>query len=433
MSLLLPSYGLFMQAARPLFPLLLAWRARRGKEDPTRLRERRGHSSITRPKGKLIWIHAASVGEARSVLPLMETVLADLPESHILLTTGTVTSANLVAQARATRALDRLIHQFIPIDHPRFMKRFFDHWRPDLGFVVESELWPHMLTAAKAACAQLTLLNARMSDRSFRNWSRLHGAFDALIGVFDTIAAQDNVTHERLTALGCTALCVLGNLKLDAPALACDAAALKRLRADIGARPVWLAASTHPEEEKMIAETHNTLAAKHTGLLTIIVPRHPERGPDIASQLKKQARVTRRSSDGAVTAKTEIYVADTLGELGLFYRIASAAFIGGSLVAHGGQNPLEAIRLDTAVVVGPFVQNFREIYGGLTDIGGVLRVGELAALAPAIDALLTTPEARAAQIAAGHAYLDKHTGATERYADFFVAQWQALETAQRGA
>jgi len=379
--------------AGPVLRLTLRRRAARGREIPGRLPERRGIDATPRPPGTLIWVHAASVGEAVSVLP----VLAALPEAvSVLLTTGTVTSAALLARRLPELGLaGRVRHRFVPLDVPRWAARFLDHWRPDAAAFLESELWPNLLLACRRRGVPLALLNARLSARSQARWRRFPGLARVVLGAFDRIEAQSPEDARRLAELAGGAVGMPGNLKFAAPSLPADPAELARLRALLGDRPVWLAASTHPGEEAIAAEVHVTLAPRWPGLLTVIVPRHPERGAALAAELAGAGAgpVPRRAAGEDPPAASGLWLADTLGELGLFYRLAPLAFIGGSLAPRGGQNPLEAARLGCAVAVGPGVENFAGPVAALTEARALAMVPDGAALARWVEGMLRDPQA----------------------------------------
>jgi 3-deoxy-D-manno-octulosonic-acid transferase len=365
-------------ALTPLIPLALHRRARRGKEDAARLRERLGYASLPRPRGQLMWIHGASVGECLAVLPLIDELLK-VPGRQILVTSGTVTSAKLMAERLPANTL----HQYAPVDTPSAIDRFLDYWQPDIGLFVDSEIWPNIVSGAHARGIPVALVNGRMSARSFAGWRRLRGMASALLGNYDLCLAQDAATAARLTALGAAQVTVAGNLKADAPPLPADPQKLQDLRQSTGARPVLLAVSTHPGEDEIVLAAHDALLRTHPDMLTIIAPRHPERGGDIAA-LCGTRPTSRRSAGSLPTPNTAVYVADTLGELGLFYRMASFAFLGGSLVRHGGQNPLEAARLHCAVLAGPHTENFTPAYDAIfasQRSGRVSSSSDLAALA----------------------------------------------------
>jgi len=369
--------------AGPLVERYLDHRLAQGKEEAARLGERRGAASRPRPAGFLAWVHGASVGEAVSALPLVDRLLA---HGSVLVTTGTVTSAALMAERLPAGAL----HQYVPVDRHAWVARFLEHWRPDLALWLESELWPNLVLATAARGVPMVLVNGRMSARSFARWHWAPGTIRQLLGAFDACLAQSEPIAARFRALGARAVSAPGNLKFAAPPLPADAAALAALRAALGDRPRWLAASTHPGEEAIAGRVHQALAAKFPGLLTIVAPRHPARGAEIAAALP--GRVTRRAAGQPPDG--DIHVADTLGELGLFYRVAPLVFIGRSLAAEGGQNPLEPARLGCAVLHGPHMENFID---ALELLGNALtRVDDEPALAGAVGMLLADAEHRAA-------------------------------------
>jgi 3-deoxy-D-manno-octulosonic-acid transferase len=376
-------------AAAPLLPIYLRARAGRGKEIAARLGERHG-AGAARPPGPLFWFHAASVGETLSILPLLPVMLRSRQGLHILVTTGTVTSATLLAQRLPADVAPRVLHRFVPLDVPAWAGRFLDAWRPDAGAFVESELWPNLLAAAAARRIPMALVNGRMSERSARRWAWMPALVRETLARFDLVLAQSPGDAERLRGLGGRAVSAPGNLKFAADPLPVEPSALAALRALTAGRPVLLAASTHPGEEAMIAAAHGILAARRPALLTVIVPRHPERGPQIAAEL---GTASRRAAGAAPGPETAIHVADTLGELGLFYRLADAALIGGSLVPHGGQNPLEPARLGCPILAGPHMHNFQEIAAALEAAGGLRRLAASpAALAEAAEAVLSNPD-----------------------------------------
>src|SRR5262245_31820249 len=308
------AYRALTRYAAPLAPLMLAWRTRIGKEEPARRLERYGEASRSRPTGFLVWFHAASVGEANAVLPLIESIAADHPDTHLLLTTGTVTSANL-ARKRLPKGA---VHQYVPLDHQDYVRRFLEHWKPDLAIFVESEIWPNLLLETNALAIPLVLVNGRMSFRSFRRWRDRPGLSQPLFSAFNLVLAQNESMAQRFTALGTPRAVPVGNLKADAPPPPVDLAGHKTLSAALAGRTVWLAASTHPGEDDIAAVAHLAMKAARPDLLTIIVPRHPERGPFIAKLLEgANLKVALRSEGKLPEAGTDIYIADTIGELGL--------------------------------------------------------------------------------------------------------------------
>ena len=374
-------------ALSPLVPALLRARARQGKEDQERIGERLGNPSLNRPEGKLVWIHGASVGESLASLTLVSKLL-ERPDTSVLVTTGTVTSARLMAERLPPRA----IHQYIPVDSPLATRRFLDHWRPNLALFVESELWPNMVLEAEARGIRMALINARMSARSFRRWRAAPGFARRVLGAFEKCLAQDKLIAERLTRLGAASVHVTGSLKVDAPPLPVDETALESFRRAIEVRPLFLAASTHPGEEEPLLEVAKTIRRLRPEALTIIVPRHPHRGPEIEAMALAQGFTVERRSPGTLPASgTQIYIADTLGELGLFYRCTNFAFLGGSLVPHGGQNPLEAARLRTAVITGPHTHNFDEVFAAILALQGQGRVTSKEQLSAVVSTLICSP------------------------------------------
>jgi 3-deoxy-D-manno-octulosonic-acid transferase len=410
MPLALRFYRLAAGAAAPaLAPRLLTWRLKRGKENPARLAERYGEASLPRPRGPLIWVHGASVGEMLAVIPLIERLRAK--HFAVLMTSGTVTSAALAEQ----RLPDGVLHQFVPLDAPRFVGRFLDHWRPDLALFVESDLWPNLIVDCADRNIPMILVNGRVSERSFKRWRILPHAIAALLSRFELCLAQSNADAQRYGALGAPHIRSIGNLKLDVPAPPADPPTLSKLTGIVVTRSVIAAASTHPSEEDEIIAAHRRLRAKHPTLLTIIAPRHPERGPKIAEAAKGAGlAVALRSQDDLPKPETDVFVADTLGELGLIYRLAPIVFMGGSLVSRGGQNPIEAIRLGAAIVHGPHVWNFAEIYESLDAAHGAALVADEEALTTCLAGWLANPMARKAAADAAAATVEKLGGALDR-------------------
>ncbi|GAB1715313.1 MAG: Three-deoxy-D-manno-octulosonic-acid transferase-like protein [Nitrobacter sp.] len=402
-------YRRLSAAAGPLTPVLLKRRLKQGKEDPARNGERQGIARQPRPAGPLVWIHGASVGEVLAAAALVERLRA--LNMRILLTSGTVTSAGVVAK----RFPPDIIHQYVPYDLPRFVARFLDHWRPSLALFIESDLWPNLILAGAARRMPMVLINGRMSHRSFPRWRRMSGTIAALLERFDICLVQSETDAERFAVLGGRNVVVTGNLKLDVRAPPADEARLERLLFVTRGRPVVVAASTHPGEEEILLDAHQTLAVHFPSLLTVIVPRHPGRGEAIARMIAASgAQVARRSLEELPTARTDIYIADTMGELGLFYRLAPIVFMGGSLVPHGGQNPIEAIKLDAAIVHGPHVFNFTEVYAALDRAGGALRAGDGDALVKQLGFLLRDSAARDAATAAAADVVERLGGALDR-------------------
>lgn len=372
-------------AATPLVIAYLNARRRRGKEDDTRFAERLGRPGRERPDAPLVWVHAASIGEATSVLALIERLLEERAGLEILLTTGTVTAARLL-EPRLPRGAR---HQFVPADLPGAVTRFLDYWHPDLAVWVESELWPNLVLMTHERRIPMLLLNARLSAKSHANWNRWAGLARPMLGSFSLCLAQDEAQGARFRALGAPDVASVGDLKSAAKTLPTDDAALAALRQEIGDRPRWMAACTHGGEEEITMAVHRRIAEAHPGLLTIIAPRHPVRGDEIAALAGAQRlSVTRRSLGEPITPGTDIYLADTFGELGLLYRLAGIAFVGGSLIDKGGHNPFEAARLDCAVLLGPYTANCSAMAEALITAGAAETVADGDALAGAVAHLL---------------------------------------------
>lgn len=405
----LRAYRLVTSAAEPLSGFLFAQRLKRGRENPERLNERRGMAGAARPAGPLIWLHGASVGELMSVLPLIARLHAR--GLSLLVTSGTVTSSQLADQ----RLPDGVIHQFVPLDVPAYARRFLDHWRPQLALFVESDLWPNLLQETAARNVPMVLVNARLSERSFRRWQRFPKHIAHLLRHFSLALARTPLDAERLDALGAERVVVTGDLKLDVPPPPADVDALAKLREAIAGRPLLAAASTHSGEDEHVLAAHRELRGTHPRLLTIIAPRHPERGAQITDLARTIGCSAVLRSQGALpAAETEIYVADTLGELGLLYRTAPLVFIGGSLIRHGGQNPIEAAKLGACVLHGPHVWNFAETYAALDQAAGAVPIEDGQGLRDKFAELLTDPQRVDGIGGAGKAIVDALGGGLDR-------------------
>ena len=361
----LAAYRFAAGLAAPLARPLLEARARRGKEDSGRLGERLGHASAPRPDGPLVWLHAVSVGESISLLPLIGAIAAERPDLALLVTSGTRASAEVLAERLPSGA----VHQYAPVDTPDAVSRFLGHWRPDAGLFAESELWPNLILAARAKGTRLALVSARMKERSARRWSARPAAVKAMLDAFELILPQDAATAERLERLGGHISGRLNLKRLGEP-LAHDPAELARLRSAIGGRPVLAAVSTHAPEEVWLAAVAGRIEPQP---LLVIAPRHPSRAGEIAAELAPR-RVARRSGGEPIDAGTDVYLADTFGELGLFLRLAPFAFIGGGFDANlGGHNPLEAARLGVGLVSGYQVANHAEPFAEMVAVGAARR------------------------------------------------------------
>lgn len=369
----------------PFIDAYLLHRKGKGKEDPQRFRERYGYASIPRPKGKLIWVHAASVGEAFSVLPLMHAITAQYSGINMVLTTGTVSSAHLIEN----RLPENIFHHYVPVDRVTAVKRFLGHWQPDLAMWVESELWPNLVTETKKHCPIL-LLSGRISNDSYRKWKRYRGLIKTILESFSLILAQSDIDAERFKTLGAAQVKLIGSIKYSAPALPSDPKKMGELVASIGERPVWLGASTHKGEEVILGNIHNALKEVQHGLLTIIAPRHPQRGKEIAQELTALGlKVALRSQQEKIAPDIDVYIADTLGEMGMFYRLVPIVFIGGTLIDRGGQNPLEPARLECAIIFGPSMENFHKIKTELLQHDAAISVENAQMLQEAVAELMS--------------------------------------------
>jgi len=391
--MLFGAYNILMRVSTPFLQRYLQKRARAGKEDTVRGGERRGIAGLPRPAGRLVWFHAASVGESLSLLSLIGQTRKTYPDMHVLVTTGTVTSARLMAERLPAGAL----HQYVPVDHPGWVARFLDYWQPDLALWAESEFWPNLLLSVQRRGIPAALLNARMSKESFRTWSRVKGAAAKLLATFDLCLAQNTAEADRLKNLGARHVKVSANLKYAAAPLPYDAAALDGLQARIGGRPVILWASTHAGEEAMALRVHQALGVQTPDLLTVIVPRHPARGTEIAAEMTAAGlAVARRSADEALTPQTQVYLADTLGELGLFYRACKHVVMGGSFADIGGHNPIEPAQYGDVIFFGPMTYNFLTIMEDFRQARAVVEISDEADLTAVLRAALSAPEIYAA-------------------------------------
>ena len=367
-------------------------RLKKGKEDPKRILERKGLSSISRPNGEVIWIHAASVGEALSSIPVIECLLKNANNITVLLTTGTVTSAKLMNE----RLPERAYHQYVPLDKSTWVQDFIDFWKPSVVIWLESEFWPNTLCIVKKNSIPLCLLNGRISQRSYNRWQKAPWIIKGMLSCFDICLAQAKEDASYLSDLGAKNVLCLGNIKLGAPPLPVDDDQLSLFFEILGDRPRWLFASSHDGEEIIAADIHSAISQTKTNLLTIIVPRHPERGSDIANKLRSKGFKCKLRSNGHVPDKdTDIYIADTMGELGLFFRLCEIVFMGKSLIyPGGGQNPYEAAKLNSVVLFGPYMSNFVELSNSMIEANAAYQVRNIEELNEKITELLSSPEKR---------------------------------------
>ena len=383
---------------------LLFWRAWRGREDPARLKERQGFASQPRPQGPLVWVHAASNGEAMAALPVIERLRENQPGLSILITTGTRTSAQMLAPC-----LDkRFIHQFLPHDVPASVARFLDHWQPTLGLLIEQDIWPNLISECHKRLIPLYLANARLSAKSFNRWQFIPGAAQELFSAFSMVFALDSEQAARFQALGAKEVKAVGNLKQDASAPVADLQDCEILKAAIADRPVWLFALSHPGEEELALALHQNLAQEFPGLLTIIAPRHPVRGGGITALVQQAGlKSAQRSKKQLPAPESEVYLADTTGEMGLFYRLAPAGVLGGSFVSGpGGHNPLEAVKCGMACIVGPHMESQQTLIAPLLEAGGIRQADSVVACQEELRLLLQDPQVRQTRSTAAMSTID---------------------------
>ena len=371
-----------------LYPLVIKGyinkRKQIGKEDVARFNERIGRPKLARPEGKLFWLHGASVGESVSMLPLINKILETYPDAHVMVTTGTVTSADVMQK----RLPERAFHQFIPIDNPIFTTRFVKYWHPDVALWFESEFWPAVLTSIKRKNIPLILINGRISNKTFKRWQQFDFVCKELLSCFSMCLGQSEEDAYRLRVLGAKETTCLGNLKYAGLPLPVDEKNKKEILEQIGERKLWLASSTHDDEEIRLAKVHKRLKEKYPSLLTIIVPRHPNRGKDVADEIKKlEISTALRSKGEKITPTTDIYIADTIGEVGLWYDIAKIVFIGGSLIPHGGQNFIEPSRVRDAVIVGPHMHNFTDAMSRAKKADAIMQISDTLELQELLEQL----------------------------------------------
>lgn len=403
---MLATYRWAGAAVYPLIGGYVAWRASKGKEDRARRRERYGQTNRARPEGPLIWMHAASVGETVAVIGLIEHILGY--GINIVLTTGTVTSAKVAEE----RLGDRVIHQYVPLDLKPAISRFLNHWKPDLAIMAESEIWPMTILELGVRRVPQVLVNGRLSDRSFAGWRKHPFLAEALFENLAHVVAQSEGDGERFRILGARPVTVSGNLKVDTSPPPVDPDALAQLKGEIGARKTWAAISTHPGEEAIAIEVHRMLRRRHPDILTIIVPRHPERAAALEAEFTAAGlQVARRGRKDPIRPETDILLGDTIGEMGLYLRLTEIAFVGRSLAIEGGQNPIEPAMLGTAVLAGKNVQNFRETYRRLIDRGGARLVRDRDMLAGAVNFLFNNEPARKGMMKAGLRAVEEMSGA----------------------
>ncbi|MAV88799.1 MAG: 3-deoxy-D-manno-octulosonic acid transferase [Rhodospirillaceae bacterium] len=404
--MLLKIYRAITVLGTPIISMYLYYRKSIGKEDRDRHEERIGISRIPKPNGFLFWIHAASIGESLSVITLIENLLKSYPNSYLMITTGTITSAKILKD----RLPDRAFHQYIPVDKPSYVSRFIEHWRPDVALWTESEFWPNIIFKTHKSEIPLLLLNGRISDKSYAKWQIAPSLMKNILSCFNLCLGQSEEDVIRLRKLGAPKVKNLGNLKFSVPPLPVDLKSLGVLQSQIINRPLWLATSTHYLEENMVTDIHKKLKNIHKDILTIIVPRQVNRGEKIARLLKnKNISFALRSLDNPITPDTQIYVADTMGELGLFFSLSDIVLMGKSLVPYGGQNPIEPLKFGCAVIHGPHMTNFRWICKEMKKHGCSVEVKTTLECSESISKLINKISDRKKMIQKGNKFIDSQS------------------------
>ena len=379
--------------AYPFIELYLIYRTFKGKEDKKRLKERFARATVdfpTQEEAKVIWIHAVSIGEANSALTIVGDLIRADPKNYVLLTSTTLTSASIIDE-QIKKYNGKLIHQFLPIDSLYIVRAFLEYWKVKIAVFVESEIWPNLINEAKASGARTVLVNARMSDKSAKSWKLAKNLGFKIFNKFDLILAQSLADQEKLQRLTKKDVLYFGNLKSESSSLIPNEKELTKLKSQIGKRKIFLASSTHSPEEQIIIKAHNELKEKFPDLLTIIIPRHPNRSEEISKMLEG-IKFAKRSAKEKITAKTEIYLADTLGELAAFYKLSNFTFIGASLSEDGGHNPFEPIKLGCAVISGKNVKNFQEVYDDLSKAAGCIILQKASQLPEIVEKLIIDPK-----------------------------------------
>lgn len=416
--------------AGPWLDRHLEHRATLGKEDKSRLGERRGETRVARPAGTLLWLHGASIGETQSLLPLIAALRQRRPGLQLLVTCGTMSAAALLATSLPPGA----IQQYLPLDRRAWVECFLDHWQPDAGVIVDSELWPNLLLAAKARALPLALVNGRLSERSFRRWRWLRGFARQLLGSFTVIAAIDETQRQRFASLGARHAVATGNLKAAAAMPACDETEFARFKASIAGRPVILLASSHDPEEQLVAMALAPHLTGEIAPLLLVAPRHPTRGdillPELRPLLALGGKLRRRSLGGLPGPKDRIYLADSLGEMGLWFRLADLVIMGGSLVDKGGHNPIEPALVGRAILTGPHIGNFADLYRRLAEAGGCRILPDAGSLASQAISLLGDPAARSELASTAQRFAQAEAQVLDRSLVALAPILRALETAK---
>ncbi len=426
MSPLLRLYLGFSQVSGPIWRYFIRKRLKKGKEVPDRVAEKFGEYPVERPEGPVIWFHALSVGESLALVPLIERALSDDPALSIVLTTSTATSVAALDRARLP---ERAIHILLPVDTAQAVGRFLDHWRPEVAVFAELDFWPRLMHDTHARGIPMILVNSRMSDKSVRTRGRLGGMMRDILGMFDALLIQDEVSAASFRALGAPAdrVRVVGPLKSAARPLPADEGLLAEMQSAIGDRSVWLAAATERSEHPAVVAATVRLAERSPELLTIVAPRYVEDGGPLADLFRAEGlSVAMRSAGDAVEGGTQVYIADTIGEMGIWYRVSPVSFIGHSLppegVPLGGKNPFEAAALGSAIVHGPALDDFVGTYESLAAVGAARVVADAGELALEVERLMAA-DARAPMIAAARQVIAEGQGVLD-------ATWQVIREAR---
>ncbi|MGV6849918.1 MAG: 3-deoxy-D-manno-octulosonic acid transferase [Marinibacterium sp.] len=413
-------YSSLTALAEPLVFAHVARKLRAQSVAPARIGERRGIATLPRPEGQLVWFHGASVGESLSALTLISRLGARLPRARFLLTSGTASSADIVA----ARLPARTSHQFAPLDSPAIARRFLDHWRPDAGVFVESELWPGLLMRARARGTRLALVNARLSARSAAAWAKRPATARMVLDCFDILLTQNAETARRLTDMGAdpTRLTTGANLKAGADPLPVDDAALAGLSDTLGTRPLWAASSTHPGEDEIVLTAHHAVLDTHPDAVLLLIPRHPDRGAAVDAMARANGLITaRRSSGAAPDADCQVYIADTLGETGTWYALAPIVLLGGSLVPGiGGHNPFEPARAGAAILTGAHTHNFPETFSPMIAARAATGVKTATDIAGTVTHWLTAPAALETARQTARAFAIDQAGALDGVIDRLI-------------
>ncbi len=376
MGALLSAYLAFSHLSEPIWRKALRKRVARGKMDAARLEERFARDLPTAPEGAVLWFHALSVGESLALLPLIKRAGDLHPDLSFVLTTTTLTSAQALAKVGLP---PHCLHQYLPVDTHGAVNRFLDHWKPVAGIFSEMDFWPAIMVAADKRGIPLGLINSRFYENSVQSRGKLKGLYRDILRLFRICLVQDAGSARSFAAFGVdpARIRVTGALKGAAQALPCDEAELKHLTAELSGRPVWLAAATHAAEHPAMLQAHQKILTMHPDAVLIIAPRNITDGPDIARQAQDIAiPAALRSAGEEINATTAVYVADTMGEMGLWYRLAKVSFVGHSLalpdVGLKGKNPFEAAALGSAILHGPQIEDFAETYVSLDAAGGAI-------------------------------------------------------------